>query len=78
MHNRRGDCRLEQWGLSATVVQPSNVAKIIYVDGVIDANVDDNNQPSSVLITTGMVTPSRLTAAYDPAVWVGRWFRMAT
>ena len=49
---------------------PSNVAKIIYVDGVIDANVDDNNQP---LVCSDYYrnnyTLEDYLAAYDPAVW---------
>lgn len=49
---------------------PSNAPKIIYVDGTIDANVDDNNQP---LVCTDFnrngYTLEAYLAAYDPAVW---------
>jgi len=49
---------------------PSNIPKIIYVDGVIDANVDDNNQPliCSAYNRNGYTLEAYL-AAYDPAVW---------
>ena len=49
---------------------PSNAPKIIYVDGVIDGNVDDANQPLACtdyyrrrLYARGFL------ADYDPAVW---------
>jgi pectate lyase len=46
------------------------VPKIIYVDGTIDANVDDNNQPltCSDYFRNGYTLEAYL-AAYDPAVW---------
>ncbi len=49
---------------------PSNVPKIIYVDGTIDANVDDNNQPLTCAnyFRNGYTLEAYL-AAYDPAVW---------
>lgn len=49
---------------------PSNVPKIIYVDGTIDANVDDNNQPLTCgdYFRNGYTLEAYL-AAYDPAVW---------
>jgi len=49
---------------------PSNVPKIIYVDGSIDANVDDNNQPLTCAdyFRNGYTLDAYL-AAYDPAVW---------
>ena len=48
---------------------PSSVPKVIYVDGVIDANVDDNNQPliRSDYYRNGYTLEAYL-AAYDPAV----------
>jgi pectate lyase len=49
---------------------PSNVPKIIYVDGTIDFNVDDNNQP---LVCEDYYrdgyTLEAFVATYDPAVW---------
>jgi len=49
---------------------PSNVPKIIYVDGSIDANVDDNNQPWSCAdYQRNGYTLEAYLAAYDPAVW---------
>jgi pectate lyase len=49
---------------------PSNVAKIIYVDGTIDANVDDDNQPLGCEdYYRGGYTIEGFLAAYDPAVW---------
>jgi pectate lyase len=49
---------------------PSNVPKIVYVDGTIDANVDDDNVPLSCedYYRNGYTTEAFL-AAYDPAVW---------
>jgi len=53
-----------------TSSNPSNVPKIIYVTGAIDANVDDNNQPLSCgdYARSGYTLEAYL-AAYDPAVW---------
>ena len=49
---------------------PSNVSKIIYVDGTIDANVDDNNQPLTCTdYQRNGYTLEAYLAAYDPAVW---------
>lgn len=49
---------------------PSNEAKIIYVKGTIDANVDDANQPLSCAdYYSNGYTPEAFLAAYDPAVW---------
>jgi pectate lyase len=49
---------------------PSNVPKIIYVDGPIDANVDDNNQPLTCAdYARNGYTLEAYLAAYDPAVW---------
>jgi len=49
---------------------PSNVPKIIYVDGTIDANVDDDNVPLSCedYYRNGYTIEAFL-ATYDPAVW---------
>jgi pectate lyase len=49
---------------------PSDEPKIIYVDGTIDMNVDDNNQPLTCedYYQNGYTLEAFL-AAYDPAVW---------
>ncbi|NLS76975.1 MAG: pectate lyase [Chloroflexi bacterium] len=49
---------------------PSSVPKIIYVQGTISANVDDNNQPlvCQDYYRDGYTLEAFL-AAYDPAVW---------
>src|SRR5688500_4919190 len=49
---------------------PSNVPKIIYVDGTIDTNVDDENGPLACEddYRNGYTIEGFL-AAYDPAVW---------
>ena len=38
---------------------PSNAPKIIYVDGTIDANVDDDNQPLTCATTSANGYTSR-------------------
>ena len=49
---------------------PSNTPKIIYVDGTIDANVDDNNQPLTCDdYARNNYTLAAYLSAYDPAVW---------
>src|SRR5688572_19153030 len=49
---------------------PSNTAKIIYVSGTIDANVDDGNQPLSCAdYARNGFTIEGFLAAYDPATW---------
>jgi pectate lyase len=49
---------------------PSNTPKIIYVQGVIDANVDDNNLPLSCIdYYRNGYTLEAFLATYDPAVW---------
>jgi len=55
---------------STSPSNPSNEPKIIYVDGVIDANVDDNNQPLTCpdYYRDGYTLDAFL-ATYDPAVW---------
>lgn len=49
---------------------PSNLPKIIYVSGTIDANVDDDNQPLGCTdyYRNGFTIEAFL-AAYDPATW---------
>ena len=55
---------------STSPSNPSNQPKIIYVEGVIDANVDDANQPLSCsdYYRDGYTLDAFL-ATYDPAVW---------
>jgi pectate lyase len=55
---------------SVSPSNPSNEPKIIYVDGTIDMNVDDNNQPLTCedYYRDGYTLEAYL-AAYDPAVW---------
>jgi len=55
---------------STSSSNPSNEPKIIYVDGVVDMNVDDNNQPLTCedYYRDGFTLEAFL-AAYDPAVW---------
>jgi pectate lyase len=49
---------------------PSNTPKIIYVEGLIDANVDDNNNPLGCTdYYRDGYTLEAFLAAYDPAVW---------
>lgn len=45
VHNRKELVTALNLGVYPPPSTPSNVAKIIYVDGTIDANVDDDNQP---------------------------------
>lgn len=56
--------------LVAALANPSAIAKIIYVDGTIDANVDDSNQPLRCqdYYRNGYTLEAYL-ATYDPAVW---------
>jgi len=53
-----------------TSTTPSSGPKIIYVDGVIDANVDDNDQPLACAdyYRDGYTLEAYL-AAYDPEIW---------
>jgi pectate lyase len=55
---------------STSPANPSNEPKIIYVDGVIDMNVDDNNQPLTCedYYRDGYTLEAFL-ETYDPAVW---------
>jgi pectate lyase len=49
---------------------PSSAPKIIYVDGTIDANVDDDNQPLACEdYQRDGFTIEAFLAAYDPATW---------
>jgi pectate lyase len=49
---------------------PSNVAKIIYVTGTVDLNVDDNNNPLTCTdYNRNGYTLEAFLATYDPAVW---------
>ncbi|HSL23667.1 MAG TPA: hypothetical protein VK886_19200 [Vicinamibacterales bacterium] len=56
--------------LVEALAYPDTAPKIIYVDGTIDANVDDNNQPLTCqdYYRDGYTLEAFL-AAYDPAVW---------
>lgn len=55
---------------STSPSNPSDEPKIIYVDGTIDMNVDDNHQPLACedYYQNGYTLEAFL-AAYDPAVW---------
>jgi pectate lyase len=55
---------------STSPSNPSNEPKIIYVDGTIDMNVDDNNQPLACedYYRAGYTLEAFL-AMYDPEVW---------
>jgi len=70
VHNRRELVAALNNGVYPPSNTPSNVPKIIYVDGTIDANVDDTNQPlqCSDYERNGYTLEAYL-AAYDPAVW---------
>ena len=70
VHNRRELVAALNNGVYPPPSTPSNVPKIIYVDGTIDANVDDNNQPLTCdnYARNGYTLEAYL-AAYDPAVW---------
>ena len=49
---------------------PSSAPKIVYVDGTMDANVDDANRPLSCEdYNRNGYTPEAYLQAYDPAVW---------
>ena len=54
----------------APSITPSNTPKIIYVDGVIDMNVDDNNKALTCAdYQRDGFTQKDYNAAFDPAVW---------
>ena len=55
---------------STSPSNPSDAPKIIYVDGIIDMNVDDNNQPLTCedYYRDGYTLEAFL-ATFDPAVW---------
>lgn len=49
---------------------PSNAPKIIYVDGTIDANADDNNRPLACTdYQRDGFTQQAYNAVFDPATW---------
>jgi len=54
----------------APSVTPSNAAKIVFVDGTIDANVDDNNKSLACqdYHRDGFTQPA-YNMAFDPATW---------
>jgi pectate lyase len=54
---------------STSPSNPSNTPKIIYVDGTIDGNVDDNNPLTCDDYNRNGYTLEAYLAAYDPAVW---------
>lgn len=55
---------------STSPSNPSNEPKVIYVKGVIDANVDDANQPLACTdYYRDGYTLEQFLATYDPAVW---------
>ncbi len=55
---------------SVSPSNPSSAPKIIYVDGTIDFNVDDDNQPlDCVDYYRNGYTIEGFLATYDPAVW---------
>ncbi|MBI5035248.1 MAG: pectate lyase [Chloroflexi bacterium] len=54
----------------AASTTPSNTAKIIYVDGTIDLNVDDSNKALTCIdYQKEGYTIQAYNAAFDPAVW---------
>lgn len=70
VHNRKELVAALNNGVYPPSNTPSNVPKIIYVDGTIDANVDDNNQPLKCSdYERNGYTLSAYLATYDPAVW---------
>jgi pectate lyase len=55
---------------STSPANPSNVPKIIYVDGTLDFNVDDENRPLRCTdYYRNGYTLEAFVATYDPAVW---------
>ncbi len=70
VHNRQELAAALNDGKYPPPSSPSNKPKIIYIDGVIDANVDDNNQPliCEDYYRNGYTLEAFL-AAYDPATW---------
>jgi len=71
VHNRRElIAALNNGVYPPTSSTPSNLAKIIYVVGTIDANVDDDNQPLTCTdYQRNGYTLEAYLATYDPAVW---------
>jgi pectate lyase len=70
VHNRQELIAALNNGVYPPPSTPSNTPKIIYIDGTIDANVDDNNQPLTCddYARNGYTLEAYL-ATYDPAVW---------
>jgi pectate lyase len=70
VHNRQELVAALNNGVYPPPSSPSNTPKIIYVDGTIDANVDDNDQPLTCqdYYRDGYTLEAFL-ATYDPAVW---------
>ena len=70
VHNRQEFIAALNDGVYPPPSLPSNTPKIIYIDGTIDANVDDNSQPLTCddYYRDGYTLEAFL-AAYDPAVW---------
>ena len=57
-------------GVIPTTTTPSAAAKIIYIDGTIDFNVDDADQPLGCAdYYRDGYTPEAFAAAFDPALW---------
>lgn len=70
VHTRKGLVAALNNGVYPPPSTPSSVPKIIYVDGTIDANVDDNNQPLTCTdYQRNGYTIEGYLATYDPAVW---------
>ncbi len=71
VHNRSELIAALNNGVYPPPKNPSDEPKIIYIDGTIDANVDDNNQPLTCQdYYRDGYTPEAFMATYDPAVWV--------
>ncbi len=70
VHNRQEFVAALNDGVYPPPSSPSNMPKIIYVDGTIDANVDDNNEPLTCedYYRDGYTLEAFL-ATYDPEVW---------
>jgi pectate lyase len=71
VHNRQEQvAALNDGGYPPPSSNPSNTPKIIYVDGTIDANVDDNNEPLTCAdYERNGYNLEDFLATYDPAVW---------
>ena len=70
VHNRKELIAALNNGVYPPPSTPSNIPKIIYVVGTIDANVDDDNQPLTCTdYQRNGYTLDAYLATYDPAVW---------